>query len=927
MTHAELENSTGMKSAPELHPTWEDFVHPIKYLSKPEIVQLGEKYGILKVIPPEGWKPRFALDSDTFKFHTRIQRLHELNLRNRSRACFVEGFNCYIQGRGEEPMSVIDDLCSGVSNEYAKGLSEEDLQERLNGWLLLKNGEKAHVHDIFISRELRKWFYKVRDEDKGLLKLLSAYCKYLVNALHLEDSDKESGLESGSGTETQERNTLLKLCKSPAALLAQPQNLKQLQRMKGRMSSTRQKLTHGGSGGGGSAQVKRRKLEQNNYLTPPMDSSETFTTYFTPEQQKEWSDDGKSLLTPEIITPEQLDETCTVCFSSHSPETTLICDGCSRAFHMKCLPVPLERVPKYDWFCTGCLMGSTSMYAEYGFEEEFENMFTLREFERYCTRWTRDLCRYLRKEKRYVQVGIPREEIEEGATLSEESLEKLFWAFTNDVIDLPRGEEMKIRYGADINSKNPGEASGFPNAGCCQPGDEEYVNSEWNLTKLPFARGSLLNYVCQSLGSGNTDSEQISGMSTPWLYVGGPLSTFCWHKEDHYTLSANYSHKGAPKKWYGLPSTSSETFEELIRRVAPEYEAKQKDLMHQLVSMISPQELSDAGVEVFETVQRPGEFIVTFPKVYHAGFNYGYNVNEAVNFTLPLWVPYSVGAVADYAKVGKECVFDTFSLLRRVWEDLQGLNGDGSYTGHIKDRRQWIEDTGVSEDVIDNILEWVHSQYSAEVAKFDGYYKDAAFSDILGKLPRLNTSEMVKSPILNEEIEVEDRVCGDCRTRVHFGWIMVDMYEDAMTQLKDVAAKLEVKMEDIPKEEKKEETDSVYADRESEWKAIIQEAASTDTGANANAQSESRRLRRRKRPSAEVEENCNISASVGAAAEEEFKERMGTYEALRVLRAENPQFGQTVLCLECYRSELCALKERDTDCRRVVNVSRVVCEQ
>jgi len=101
----------------------------------------------------------------------------------------------------------------------------------------------------------------------------------------------------------------------------------------------------------------------------------------------------------------------------------------------------------------------------------------------------------------------------------------------------------------------------------------------------------------------------------------------------------------------------------------------------------------------------------------------------------------------------------------------------------------------------------------------------------------------------------------------------------------------------------------------------------TDTGANVNTQSESRRLRRRKRPSSEVEENCNTSASVGTAAEEEFKERTGTYEALRVLRAENPQFGQTVLCLECYRSELCALKERDTDCRRVANVSRVVCEQ
>ena len=37
-------------------------------------------------------------------------------------------------------------------------------------------------------------------------------------------------------------------------------------------------------------------------------------------------------------------------------------------------------------------------------------------------------------------------------------------------------------------------------------------------------------------------------------------------------------------------------------------------------------------------MQRPGEFVVTFPEGYHAGFSTGHNIAEAVNFTSPSWL-------------------------------------------------------------------------------------------------------------------------------------------------------------------------------------------------------------------------------------------------------------------------------------------------
>lgn len=39
-----------------------------------------------------------------------------------------------------------------------------------------------------------------------------------------------------------------------------------------------------------------------------------------------------------------------------------------------------------------------------------------------------------------------------------------------------------------------------------------------------------------------------------------------------------------------------------------------------------------------QIVQKPGEFVITGPGVYHTGFNFGFNAAESINFGTAAWL-------------------------------------------------------------------------------------------------------------------------------------------------------------------------------------------------------------------------------------------------------------------------------------------------
>ncbi len=82
-------------------------------------------------------------------------------------------------------------------------------------------------------------------------------------------------------------------------------------------------------------------------------------------------------------------------------------------------------------------------------------------------------------------------------------------------------------------------------------------------------------------------------------------------------------HWGETKTWYGIAGEDADLFEAAIRSEAPDLFEAQPDLLFQLVTLMNPHLVKEAGVRVYACNQRAGEFVITFPKSYHAGFNHG----------------------------------------------------------------------------------------------------------------------------------------------------------------------------------------------------------------------------------------------------------------------------------------------------------------
>ncbi|KAE8659962.1 putative lysine-specific demethylase JMJ16 [Hibiscus syriacus] len=270
----------------------------------------------------------------------------------------------------------------------------------------------------------------------------------------------------------------------------------------------------------------------------------------------------------------------------------------------------------------------------FGFEPGPE--FTVDMFQKYANDFK---AQYFRRKETDVDMKGKMSILPEHHEPSVENIEGEYWRIVEKAT-----EEIEVLYGADLETGVFG--SGFPNKSS-QVGfasSEKYIKSDWNLNNFPRLPGSVLSY----------ESSDISGVLVPWLYVGMCFSSFCWHVEDHHLYSLNYMHWGAPKVWYGVPGKDAPKLEENMKKHLPDLFDEQPDLLHKLVTQLSPAILKSEGVPVYRCVQNAGQFVLTFPRAYHAGFNCGFNCAEAVNVAPIDWLPHGQIAIELYREQGRK---------------------------------------------------------------------------------------------------------------------------------------------------------------------------------------------------------------------------------------------------------------------------------
>ncbi|XP_062233943.1 lysine-specific demethylase JMJ17-like isoform X2 [Phragmites australis] len=599
--------------APVFHPTEEEFADPLAYVAV--IRPLAEPFGICRIVPPPSWSPPHALDFSSLSFPTKRQPIHRLIARPAPADpdTFLLDYRRFLRAS------------SGHRRGRKKGLPKSPA---------LSDGRQLDLCRLFhaVKRfggydgacEGKRWGDVVRLVDDKAPMHVSECAKHVLAQLYYEHlyeyekftnrsvsqdgkKGKQPELESDdqpsvSGSQDEGRNNSDTGAMDEEVSGVTSQKRSVIRRKAGGRTS------HGRHGNGGditgnnvaSAGARKRKRRKSDAVVAVV--SEVSAGARKRKRRK-----SEAAAT---VVNEAVDQVCEQCNSGLHGDVMLLCDRCDKGWHLYCLSPPLERVPPGNWYCSDCMNSDRDCF---GFIHRRKTCL-LETFQRFDER----------VRKRWFGQRNP----------SRVQVEKQFW----EIVEGKAGE-LEIMYGSDLDTSVYG--SGFPRLGDPVPSSvdlevwQEYCSSPWNLNNFPNLPGSVLRTV----------RDKIAGVMVPWLYIGMLFSSFCWHVEDHCFYSINYLHWGAPKCWYGVPGAEANAFEQVMRQALPDLFDAQPDLLFHLVTMLNPSILRANGVPVYSVMQEPGNFVITFPRSFHGGFNLGLNCAEAVNFAPADWLPHGgIGA-------------------------------------------------------------------------------------------------------------------------------------------------------------------------------------------------------------------------------------------------------------------------------------------
>ncbi|AEO62956.1 uncharacterized protein THITE_2107776 [Thermothielavioides terrestris NRRL 8126] len=703
----------GLQEAPTYRPTEEEWKEPFEYIRK--ISPEARQYGMCKIIPPESWNPDFAIDTERFHFRTRKQELNSVEGSTRANLSYLDALAKFHKQQGtnltrwpyvdKKPLDlyrlkkavearggfekvcklkkwaeigrdlgysgkIMSSLSTSLKNSYSKWLCpyEEYLRIAKPGvhqQLELEYGgpltpspapspmKRSNVptpasadsparHATDALQESMDGRAKDSERDASMSDTPASGTPQTASGFTAINSGGFTAVNSGftsanrpaatpsegkglatpnkhNGTPaTSAKNT--PECRQPAQ---GPSGQKRHASCES-LDSSKKDPGDKEDGEAGSRRSKRLKKE----TVPTVAGSHMSLFRSAPQRMPR----------DEAAAPGERCEQCGR--GNEDGSFILVCESCDHRYHGTCLDPPLKVKPETEWNCPRCLVGD----GQFGFEEG--GLYSLRQFQEKANNFKQG----------YFANKMPFDPVLNcHRPVTEDDVEHEFWRLVADL-----EETVEVEYGADIHCTTHG--SGFPTIE--KHPDNPYSTDPWNLNLLPLHPESLFRHI----------KSDISGMTVPWVYVGMTFSTFCWHNEDHYAYSANYQHFGATKTWYGIPGDDALKFEAAMREAVPELFETQPDLLFQLVTLLTPEQLKKAGVRVYALDQRAGQFVITFPQAYHAGFNHGFNFNEAVNFAPADWEPYGLAGVERLQLFRRQPCFSHDELL---WTAAEGVTSGG----------------------------------------------------------------------------------------------------------------------------------------------------------------------------------------------------------------------------------------------------------
>ncbi|TWU70616.1 hypothetical protein ED733_000366 [Metarhizium rileyi] len=700
----------GISEAPTYCPTEDEWRDPLEYMRK--ITPEASQYGICKIIPPDSWNPDFAIDTEKFHFRTRKQELNSVEGSTRASLTYLDGLSKFHKQQGsnlhrlpyvdKKPLDLyrlkkavesrggFDKVCKlkkwaeigrdlGYSGKIMSSLSTS-LKNSYQRWLcpyeeylrLAKPGVHQQLEQEYggpltpspAHTPAKKSHVNTPTSAKG-----DSPARQASGALHsnLNGLKREADCDTPmpdapppapTSVATGGFRAINSTGFTPVNAASKPANgeskifTPDSKRVGSPAASANNTPDARGSSLNLAASVKRQTVDSTDAVKRDVDTdmedAESSSRRSKRLRREPVPTVAGSHMTPfrpsvpRIPKDENLaaGEKCENCGRGDNGGALLICESCDNAYHGSCLDPPVKRRPDSEWNCPRCLVGD----GQFGFEEG--GLYSLKQFQQKANDFKQG---YFEKKMPFDHTLNCHRPVTEG------DVETEFWRLVADL-----EETVEVEYGADIHCTTHG--SGFPTLE--KNPNNPYASDPWNLNILPLHPESLFRHI----------KSDISGMTVPWVYVGMIFSTFCWHNEDHYAYSANYQHFGATKTWYGIPGQDAEKFEAAMREAVPELFETQPDLLFQLVTLLTPEQLKKAGVRVYALDQRAGQFVITFPQAYHAGFNHGFNFNEAVNFAPFDWEPFGLAGVERLQLFRKQPCFSHDELL---WTAADGNTATG----------------------------------------------------------------------------------------------------------------------------------------------------------------------------------------------------------------------------------------------------------